>query len=367
MTTYGIDVNCLTRTHRTGTERYVFSLISEMMKQPLRDDERVVLYSSREIEDLGSLPEGWTWKIVRWPFAKGWTHGGLSIELLTRTPDVFFSPAHEIPILHRPVKIVSTIHDVAFRRFPDLYAPGSTKRQEWAVSRAVRQASRIITVSQTTKDDLIDLYRVPERKITPIHLCNDRDTSGSGDVLARLGLESIPYVLSISRLEKKKNIVTLVKAFTRLKEAGGVKDTKLVLVGSYGYGREEIEAAIATSTVKSQIIVTGYLEDADAATLMSRASAYAFPTHYEGFGIPALEAMSAGVPLIASDVPALREVSADAALFVRADDVDGWSRALNMVLRDPVIAEDLIVRGKERIKDFSWETTATKTWEVLRS
>ena len=119
MRTYGIDVNALARERYTGTERYVLELMHEMMRVPLEADERVWLYSSRRVEALGELPQGWEWRILKWP-GKGWTHIRLSWELLRRPPSVFFSPAHEIPLLHRRAKIVNTVHDIAFEIVPEV-------------------------------------------------------------------------------------------------------------------------------------------------------------------------------------------------------------------------------------------------------
>ena len=329
------------------------------MKSPLQAGEQVVLYSSAVVTDLGELPIGWQWKILNWPLQKGWTHARLSFELLIRPPDVFWNPVHEIPMFHRQTKIVSTIHDVAFRRLSGVYSQKGTARQEWAVDRAVKESSAIISVSQTTKNDLVELYKISADKIFVTLLAVDKSLYQAVD--RPLSESSESYFLFIGRLEKKKNISNLVRAFSRV--SGNVK---LILAGSWGFGAEEIQQAIAESGCALKIITPGYVSDEEAHRLLAGATAYVLPSYYEGFGIPALEAMHAGVPLLASDISALREVAGEAALFVAPDDVEGWAVAMDQILLNENLRQDLIKKGSERVKAFSWAVTAEKTWEVLR-
>ena len=366
----GIDVNALTRNQRTGTERYLFSVLREMMKSSLQPGEQVILYSSAVVADLGKLPAGWSWKILDWPLQKGWTHARLSFELLVQPPDVFWNPVHEIPTFHRHAKIVSTIHDVAFRRLPGIYSEKGTTRQEWAVARAVKESAAIISVSQTTKNDLVELYGLSAEKIFVTHLAVDETLHSMVDRPFSEANEN--YFLTIGRLEKKKNIANLVRAFGRVVRdtppaKGEQEGVRLVLAGSWGFGAEEIKEAIAESGCADRIITPGYVSDEEAHRLLAGAIAYVFPSYYEGFGIPALEAMQAGVPLIASDILALREVAGEAAMFVAPTDVEGWAVAMDQLLLNENLRLDLIKKGSERVKAFDWAKTADKTWEVLRA
>jgi glycosyltransferase involved in cell wall biosynthesis len=356
---FGIDVNALTRSQRTGTERYLLAVLREMMSLPLREGEKMILYSSAKVADLGDLPPGWQWRIIKWPLRKGWTHGRLSWELLLAPPDVFWSPVHEIPFMHRCAKIVSTVHDVAFRRLPAVYSPQGTARQEWAISRIGKEADAIISVSQTTKNDLIDLYQLPAEKIFVTHLAPEIRKQFLAD--RPKTVSPSPYFLTIGRLEKKKNIANLVRAFGRI---GG--NAKLILAGSWGFGAEEIKQAIAESGASDRIETPGYVSDEEANRLLAGATAYLFPSYYEGFGLPALESMVAGAPLIAADIPALREVAGAAALFVAPADLDGWANAMQQLATDENLRHELIQKGNTRAQAFSWPQTAQNTWEVLR-
>ncbi|MCH8049156.1 glycosyltransferase family 4 protein [Patescibacteria group bacterium] len=373
MITYGIDANVLTRPERTGTERYVFSLLKEMMKFPLQQDERVLLYVSRPINDLPSLPTGWKLDLLNWPPKRAWTHLRLSWELLRRTPNVFFTPAHEIPRFHGRTKIVSTVHDIAFHVIKDIYPPAIKRRQEWAVRRAIRASTHLLTVSESTKQDLIKYYKVPTQMITATPLAIDREMfeiteEERASVLLRHRLAKGRYFISVGRIEKKKNILMLIDAFTEVKRRRNIGDPiQLVLGGTFGYGGEAIKKHIARSAFKESIRLLGFIPDEDLAALVSGALGYVFPSHYEGFGIPALEAMAARVPLIASDIPALREVAGDAALYASPKSSSQWVDMMERVILKKVDTESMVLKGKERVALFSWEKTAQKTWEVLRS
>lgn len=357
---YGIDANALTRTHRTGTERYVFELLREMKELPLREDERVILYASGPIPDLDPLPENWELKLLPWNFpVKGWTHARLSLELARRAPHVFFSPAHEVPLATGKSKVVSTVHDVAFRRLADIYPSKGRARQEWAIRRAIKRSEKLIAVSQTTKDDLMQLYSVSDQKISVVHEAVRPELFS---VDAHMG----NYILSIGRVEKKKNIANLVEAFDLFKKKTG-SDTKLKLAGSLGFGSEEILQKIEASPFKQDIELLGFVPDDQMIPLLCGARVYAFPSWYEGFGIPALEAMAAGVPLVASDISTLREVAGDAALFASPEDRSALARQLEAAVLDENMRSHLIQKGHERLKQFSWKKAAEETWEVLRN
>ncbi len=368
---YGIDVNALTRPNYTGVERYVFELISEMMKKPLKEGERVFLYTSNIVDDLGELPEGWEWKVLKLSIlSKGWTHMRLSWELLVRPPDVFFSPAHEIPLGSWRTKIVNTIHDIAFVHVPEVYTFFNRFRQKWAVRRAAQKADQILTVSETTKADLEKFYKIRSDRMTVTRLgvrpnkfrVRPRDVD---EILQKYHLKAQKYLLTIGRVEKKKGIGFLLQVFEKYIEKHPESDLHLVLGGKMGNGQEEIENQIKSSKAKDRAHVLGFVPEEDLAALMHGSLAYVFPSTYEGFGIPALEAMAAGTPVIASDVPALREVCGDAALIRSTQDIHAWVDAMEQV-RGSEIRSNLIEKGNQRVQEFTWQSTAQKTWEVLR-
>jgi glycosyltransferase involved in cell wall biosynthesis len=370
--TYGIDVNCLTRKNYTGTERYVFSLVKEMMQIPLVDGEEVVLYASAMVETLGALPKGWRWSILNWPLSKGWTHGRLSWELIRRTPNVFFSPAHEIPRFYGRTKIVNTVHDIAFVYFPQAYSWHHRRRHAWSVKRSLKKATIILTVSEATKQDLIKEYKAHSNNITPTPLAVDADVFHATEeeqarVLQKYRLFEKKYFFFVGRLEEKKNIVTLIRAFEEYKKRRGAGDPmQLVLAGTFGYGAEEIKNAIEYSTVKNAIRTLGFVPDKDLPGLFAGSLAFTFPSLYEGFGMPILEAMTVGAPVLASDIPTSREVAGEAAVYAPTQSVATWAEQMDRLVNDVELRNRLVEKGKQRAIQFSWAKTAEITWSVLR-
>jgi glycosyltransferase involved in cell wall biosynthesis len=176
------------------------------------------------------------------------------------------------------------------------------------------------------------------------------------------------FFLYVGRLDQKKNIETIIRAFDQFKMDRGVGDPyELVLVGEQGFGLTSMKNWIDRSAAREQIRVLGYLPDADVAALMNAATAFLFPSWYEGFGIPNVEAMSCGTPLIVSDIPVHREVIGDAALFVPPEDPKEWVRAMKQLAENSLLQEQLRQKGSLRSVQFDWKKTAEETWKVLKS
>lgn len=374
---YGIEVNALTLDKKTGVERYVDRLLRAMMLVPLREGDSVMLYVSKLPAASYQLPAGWEWRVLPFAFPKGWTHARLSWELLRHPPDVFFNPSHEIPLfVSKKTRVVSTVHDLAFHRVPDAYPPANRRRQETAIRRVVKKATRILAISEATKRDLIELVHADAAKITVTPLAVDANDFAIAPivrdaVLARYRLSPERYVLFVGRLEEKKNVITLIRAFTELKKELGVgHPLELVLAGKWGYGEQRIKNVLMESRSASKgvlVHVLGFVPDADMAALYAGALCLCLPSLGEGFGLPVLESAAAGTPVIASDIPALREVMGDAALFAPATDVVAWTHALRRLVFEPAMAAMCVEKGKVRVAAFSWDATAQKTWDALHN
>ncbi len=367
MKTYGIDASALTKSNPTGVERYVHFLLSAMMKAPLEIDERVELYVRSIPAGIG-LPRGWSWKVLSFFLSKGWTHGRLSLEMLFSPPTMLFVPGHEVPILTRKsLSVVTTLHDVAFRTHRDVYDPVALHRQDLAVQRAISRARILLTPSEATKSDLQLYYRVAAERIVVTPLAPTLSVIlQPSELLRKLQIGARQYVLSISRLEKKKNTALLVRAFAQLKrKLGAGNPLTLVLTGSFGYGEQEIRRVIEEEKITDFVRLTGYVSDEDASILLSNAMCFAFPSVAEGFGIPVLEAMEHGTPVIASNIAVMREVCGDAAVLVSPNDVLALSSAIESMM-NAATRDDYRIRGLAQIQKFSWETTAAETWKALR-
>ncbi|MFZ2682338.1 MAG: glycosyltransferase family 1 protein [Patescibacteria group bacterium] len=370
--TYGIDGAALLAAKPTGVERYVSRLLLAMMEVPLNlVEEEVVIYAPKPKPGSLALAPGWSWKELGFWLPKGWTHLRLSTELLLHPPDVFFNPAHEIPLWHRRAKLVTTVHDVVFRNVPSAYPARNLRRQEWAIKRVVKQVQTILAVSEATKQDLVNLYKFPADQITVTHLAPTHElgsTQPVAEVMRKYDVTPGMYVLYIGRVEAKKNPATLVRAFIELRRRYGVgHPLKLVLAGSFGFGGEEAAQLAKASNCTHDILFLDYVPDDDLAGLLEHALCFAMPSLGEGFGIPVLEAMSMGVPVIASDLPVFREVAADAALFAPPLDIAKWTVALDTMLINQERRAELVTKGRARSQVFAWSKTAALTWEALRA
>lgn len=332
----------------------------------------MVLYSNTKLDQtFATFPQGWSSAILNWPPGRGWMSLRVSWEMLRRKPSVLFVPGQALPAIC-PRAAVTTVHDLAFARRPDLYEPAIRKRLKTVTKRATKKATRIIVPSQATKQDLVELYHVAEARVVVIPEAVDtnlfrRYTQEEALPVFQKYRLGTNFFLVVGRLEKKKNITNLIRAFELFKSRRGIGDPfELVFVGEPGWGYGEMKKYFELSSYKAQIRQLGYVADEEVAQLMSQAIAYLFPSWYEGFGIPNLEAMAAGTVLVSSDIPAHREVVGDAGLLVPPEEPEAWAHALERIVKDGTLRTGLIAKGAERIKQFSWQKTAERTWEVLK-
>ncbi|MDP2933117.1 MAG: glycosyltransferase family 1 protein [bacterium] len=372
--TIGIDASRANKSQKTGTEWYSFHLIEELKK--IDSPNRFVLYSREELRgELGQLPTNFESKVLKWPPKFLWTQVRLSWEMLVRPPDVLFVPAHTVPILGR-VKRVVTIHDVGFRVYPELYSWVDILYHRFSVWFASRFAYKIICVSEFTKGELIKYYHTDPKKVTVIPLgvkdpnfLKQAKTSPF-PLLMRRGLEGVPglnnqnpFLLFIGRLEKKKNILGILKAFNALREK--FPTLRLVLAGLPGHGFAEIENYLRDQKLWDFVEIRGYITEIEKQELYRGACAFVFPTFYEGFGMPILEAQSLGCPVVTSKYGATAEVAKNSALLVDPQEPVEIAGACSKLIEDESLRESLIAAGLENVKQYTWASTAQKTYPLL--
>ena len=363
----GIDASRANRGQRTGVEWYAYHLIQHL-KRLVPPSYRVALYSEEPLRDgLEDLPPNWENRVLRWPPRRLWTQLRLSWEMLRRPPDLFFVPAHVIPML-TPKRTLTTLHDVAFMAVPDAYRPAGRAYLKLMYRLAVRRAE-ILTVSEFSKGEIVRYFGAEPERITVTPLGFDAARFGPAtddEIRARLHSYGIrrPYFLFVGRLESKKNIMGLIAAFRRFRAARPGDETKLVLVGKTGYGYDR-EMRTLGKDEKLSVIQKGYVAPDDMRYFYGGATAFVFPSRYEGFGIPMLEAFACGTPVIASDVTSIPEVAGEAALFVNPNDPGDIAKAMARLADDPALRASLIDKGRVRVKRYSWETTVARTWAVM--
>lgn len=355
----GIDASHALKLPRTGVEEVCWQIIQSLKKQ-IPSDTRVVLYCQKELpSDFGDVPNNWEVKILHWPFKKLWSQLRLAFELWQNPPDVYFAPGQLLPLYH-PKNSVVYLHDSAFLVYPQAYNFLGRKYLEWMNRLIVKSAKIIITSTEFNKQELIKFYprykNIGEKvKVVPLAYDGCKFGANSSEPIGNNKITK-PYIIYVGRLEEKKNTKRLVEAFDLIKKKNS--NLKLLLVGKNGVGHEKIEKAIQISLFKSDIIQPGFVKAEDLPGLIKNAELLVLPSLYEGFGLPVLEAFACGVPVVAADISALREVGGEAVEYVNPLEIDDMARGLEKVLNDNNLREKMIHIGLERVKMFSWDKTA---------
>jgi glycosyltransferase involved in cell wall biosynthesis len=376
MKTIAIDASRANVEQKTGVEWYAFHVIQEL-KRIVPLEYRVVLYSREPLRGpLAELPPLWKSQVLSWPPKVMWSQFRLAWELLWHKPDVFFEPAHIVPFLFPQGRTVNTLHDVAYARFPKAYTPWGWFYFILTTTYAKLRRVRFIAVSEFSKREMVELFRVRPELIDVVPLAPSlgntsesvSESSSQEIVQKKYGIEK-PYFLFVGRREAKKNIGRIVAAFgefcVKNSDANGAAPAQLVLVGKKGEGYERELAPYRNEKWFTNILEHGYAPEADVIALYRGAHAFVFPSLYEGFGIPVLEAMKAECPVITSSTTSLPEVAGNAALLVEPTNVAAITKAMNRIWKEDGLREQLIANGEARVKEYSWKATAQKTWEVL--
>jgi glycosyltransferase involved in cell wall biosynthesis len=273
------------------------------------------------------------------------------------------------PPRHRGALVV-TIHDLAFLRVPRTFPRLQALRLGWQVPINARRAAVVITASAYSKRDIQNAYGIPKSRIVTIPQAADpnlsavRDPTAIEAVKGELGIAH-RYVLSVGRLNARKNLLGLLHAFERVRPSLE-EPTQLVIAGPRDYQADELDRAIASSPYRTDVLRVGYVRHDKLPALISGATAFVYPSFFEGFGFPPLEAMMCGVPVICSAVTSLPEVVGNAALLVDPSRVEDIAAAMRAVLGDPGLRASLIRKGWARASRFDWQTSAERTLEVYR-
>lgn len=358
-----IDASPAAKEPRTGTEFYTLHLILALARlDPV--NEYTLWLNEGVPAEFADLPANFVPRPI--PRRHLWAQTRLARELRQQRPDVFFAPANVIPFLH-PRVCVTTIHDVGFHYFPECYSLLARWYLEVTTRFALRRAAKVIAVSEATKQDLVRVYGAEPSRIEVIHsgvTVIDRELPSPSQVSSTLDRYGItpPYLLFLGRLETKKNVARIVQAFLKLKEHGSPH--QLVLGGTPGVGFEDVARLINTSPYGIDILLTGYVGE-EKADLYAGADAFVFPSLYEGFGFPILEAAEYGVPVVTSRTSSLAEIGGDGALLVDPLSVEEIAQAVQRIIEDGELRSDLVRRGRQRLEEFDWRKTAQAVLGVL--
>lgn len=299
------------------------------------------------------------------------------IEMLVGRQDLFHATDFVLPPTLESTRTLLTVHDLSFIRDPESAPPGLRRYLNTVVPRSVGASQHVLADSQATKDDVVELYDTAPDKITVLYSGVDsrftphRQRGEEERIRYRYKLGHQPFILSLGTLQPRKNYSRLISAFARVADVSKWIDGrpvahKLVIVGKQGWLFDSIKADVSRLGVRTRIVFPGYADDADLPALYRAADLFVFPSLYEGFGLPPLEAMACGTPVITSNVSSLPEVVGDAGLTVNPTDIYALANAMGRVLQDSQLRQDMIQRGLERAAHFTWLRAAHQLKNVYQ-
>lgn len=303
--------------------------------------------------------------LARWPL---WMQTRFGLELWLKRPEKLWLPVQAAPFcIPRTTEVTVTIHDLAFKYFPETFSMRDRFKLNLLLLLAVRRADKIIAVSESTKRDLLLFFPwLDEGTIRVIHHGFNVELFGRDVVpeekertLAKYGVQDGGYILYVGALQPRKNLVRLIEAFEIAKRKHS--EMKLVLVGERAWLSDPIFSVAKKNVWSKDILFTGSVPFADLPALYRGARVFAFPSLYEGFGLPILEAFASGVPVLTADNSSLREVGGDAAVYCDALDVNDIANGLETLLSNKELRQEKIALGSDRLRHFSWDACARET------
>ncbi len=373
----GIDASRAFIKNKTGVEVCSLELVRNL-KDKL-DDSEVILYvradQQKDIfenflkteKEIKNRVKKGNWKIVIIPFSRFWTQLGLALEILLNPIDLLLIPAHISPIIH-PIKMIVVVHGLEYENYPQGYSFFSKFFHRFFIKKSIIWASQIVAVSQNTKKDLIKIYKLSKEKIKVIYngfIPIDNCLNEKANVFLKRNKIYQRFLFYLGRLEKRKNIMGMIEAFEILKKKYNYKG-QLVLAGQIGFGFNKIKTKIEQSEFKNDIIYLGFIREQEKKILFNKADVFWFPSFCEGFGIPILEAQSAGVPVITSCFPPMNEIAQDERILIDPQNFEQIARKTFKLIFDKNLRKDVINRGKENVKRFSWEKSAFKFSKLIK-
>lgn len=356
---------------RAGISRYIETLLSELPAVLTKGDE-VIAYGSKSLS-RSSLEAS---SHVSWVPSRVATDSPPARILWEQTAGAVIGPRDRLDVLHSPVNVaplisptpsVVTVHDLAFERYPEHY-PAAKQRYLSAMTRlSARRASKIIAVSSATRDDLLTYYDVDPGKVAVVpNGVDDRFRPLDSEAASEFrGEHDLPeqFILFVGTLQPRKNLETLLIAMSLLPAN---LNWPLVVVGGGGWKYDTIFRTLKRYGVANRVRFAGYVPIEDLPTWYASSSVVVVPSFYEGFGLPALEAMASGVPVIASNASSLSEVVDEEGMLVDPFDAKGFAAAIQTLAEDASLRRQLGERGMERARQFSWRKTAAMTYDVYR-
>lgn len=283
--------------------------------------------------------------------------------------DILHSPGFVIPFFSK-AKNVLTIADLTFIKYPRVHTLIKQKYFGWLIPHSIKKSDRVISISESTKKDILELIDTNPEKIDVIHLAHGKEFNMKNKKNAKNALKTKygikpPFLLFVGMIEPRKNLGGVLMALANLKKEG--MPHKIVIVGKKGWKYKGVFKTIRELKLGDNVVFTGYVPDADLPIFYNSAEVFMYPCLYEGFGIPILEAMACGCPVITSNISSMPEVAGNAAILVNPESVEEIKQAMKRVISDSKLRADMIRKGMINVKRFNWEKTARETLEVYNS
>jgi glycosyltransferase involved in cell wall biosynthesis len=372
----GIDGNEANVEKRVGISEYAYQLLVQFASDTSLRDRNIKFVIYLKDKPFASLPKAnkfWEYRVLK-P-GKLWTQWRLPLDLYFNRPrpDVFFSMTHYAPRFS-PVPTVVSIMDVAYERFPEMFNASDLYQLRNWTAYSVKNAKKVLTISDASRDDIIKAYSVPKDNLITIYpgikniLSLEPRVYGMKQLQTKYHI-SDHFILFVGTLQPRKNIVRLIEAFSKLgirEKNFEINDLELIIIGKKGWQYEEILAAPEKFGVEDRVKFLENIQDDELDIFYKRALCYVLPSLYEGFGLPVLEAMQRDCPVITSNISSLPEAGGDAALYVDPKDVDDIAAKIKKLINDKKLREELIEKGRKQVRKFSWEKAAKETLIVLQ-
>ena len=363
------------RIPQAGIAHYTYNIYKNLVSLDKKNTYEVfgLNFFGRPEDFKNNFPAGTKFDLIRYIPGKVWNVLNrkfalppLELLLLRRADVLIFTQFRMYPSIFAK-KRFTVIHDLAFKHHPEYIESKNLKFLERRVPEAIKKSTKIIAVSEFTKQDIVKIYGADPRKIIVTHNAVDtkrfRKTKLTSAISNKYNLPD-KYLLYLGTIEPRKNIANLVEAYSKL--SSKIKEKyPLVLAGGGGWNDEEIKSAINKARNDSHIIQTGYIEEKDVPAIYSGAEIFLYPSHFEGFGMQILEAMACETPVLTANNSSLPEVGGDAAYYVDEKSIDSLKKGIEELLRDSKLKNNLIKKGSQQIKKFSWEDSAKKIIENI--
>lgn len=362
----GIDGNEANVTNRVGISEYAFQVLTKLyeFRRENKNEHSYTIYLKTEpLEVLPQVTPWWKYKVIK-P-SKLWTQIGMPLHLSTtfKKPDVFLSLTHYLPRITKAPSVVSVM-DLSYIHFPETFKQKDLYQLTKWTEYSVKKATKIITISQSSKDDIIKYYKIPEKKVKVIHLgLKDISMEKASKDLSEFNITK-KFILFVGTLQPRKNIARLIEAYAMLPQEIK-KEHQLVIIGKKGWLYEEILESPKKFVVEEDVIFLDYVTDEDLPMFYKNAEIYVLPSLYEGFGLPILEAMRYGCPVATSNVSSLPEAGGDAAIYFDPENPKDISDTIKKVLSDSELARKMIEKGNIHYKKFTWEKAAQEVLKVV--